>query len=157
VLTWIGALAVIPAAAFALFEGFFRQNRDTVAGALAAGLGAAIVVVLHRGWRWEPLVAIGWGFAAGLQPGKGWRHVWSVLGATGLTAWGVQRNDPPRIDLGIVAFAFAVAGVFFSSLWDRLNRSAALIALGALFLGGGWALEVYRRRLIAEAEKGQAS
>jgi len=32
---------------------------------------------------------------------------------------------------------------------DRLGRSASLIGLGLLFLGGGWALEQGRRRLVA--------
>jgi len=32
---------------------------------------------------------------------------------------------------------------------DRLGRSASLVGLGLLFLGGGWALERTRRRLVA--------
>jgi hypothetical protein len=33
---------------------------------------------------------------------------------------------------------------------DKLGRSASLIGLGILFLGGGWLLERTRRRLLAQ-------
>jgi hypothetical protein len=35
---------------------------------------------------------------------------------------------------------------------DKMGRSASLIGLGVLFLGGGWALERTRRRLIAHMQ-----
>jgi hypothetical protein len=48
-----------------------------------------------------------------------------------------------------------VAFFYFSSIMDKLGRSASLIGLGVLFLLGGWALERTRRRLIARLEAGR--
>jgi hypothetical protein len=48
---------------------------------------------------------------------------------------------------------------FFSSIFDKVGRSLGLIAMGILFLAGGWGLEKMRRRLIAsltEAEEARA-
>jgi hypothetical protein len=42
-----------------------------------------------------------------------------------------------------------VLAFYFSDVMDRLGRSASLIGLGLLFLGGGYLLERTRRRLIA--------
>ena len=44
--------------------------------------------------------------------------------------------------------AMAVMWFYFSSVMDKLGRSLGLIALGGLFLAGGWLLEKMRRRLI---------
>ena len=57
---------------------------------------------------------------------------------------------PERINLGVAGFASSVVVFYFSSVMDRLGRSASLVGLGLLFLGGGWALEQGRRRLVAE-------
>ncbi|MEK7403598.1 MAG: hypothetical protein AAB225_00680 [Acidobacteriota bacterium] len=47
-----------------------------------------------------------------------------------------------------------VISFFFSHVMDKLGRSASLIALGVLFLAGGWYGEKLRRRLIAEVKTG---
>ena len=39
---------------------------------------------------------------------------------------------------------------------DKMGRSASLIGLGILFLGGGWLIEKMRRRLIAQM-RGEAA
>jgi hypothetical protein len=39
-------------------------------------------------------------------------------------------------------------------VFDKFGRSLVLIALGALFIGGGWLLERTRRRLLRSIEPG---
>ena len=46
-------------------------------------------------------------------------------------------------------FALTVLVFYFSDVMDKLGRSASLIGLGLLFLGGGYLLEQARRRLVA--------
>jgi hypothetical protein len=72
-----------------------------------------------------------------------------ALGAIGLIAWGVREQRIERINLGMAAFALVLLGFYFSTVMDKLGRSASLIGLGILFLIGGWALERMRRRLVA--------
>lgn len=62
--------------------------------------------------------------------------------------WGVHRNARSLINLGMAGFALTVLWFYFSSLMDKLGRSLGLIALGVLFLAGGWTLERFRRDLI---------
>ena len=56
---------------------------------------------------------------------------------------------PERINLGMAGFAITVVAFFFSSVMDKLGRSASLIVLGTLLLAGGWQWEKLRRRLLA--------
>ena len=53
------------------------------------------------------------------------------------------------VNLGIFGFAVAVGWFYYSNIYDALGRSLGLIGLGILFLAGGWALEMTRRRLLA--------
>ena len=76
-------------------------------------------------------------------------YAWFAIGAVGLSAWGIRDARPERVNLGIVSFALTVLGFYFSSVMDKLGRSASLMCLGVLFLGGGWILERTRRRLMA--------
>jgi hypothetical protein len=69
-------------------------------------------------------------------------------GSIALAAWGVVERRAERINLGIVGFAVTVVGFYGSDIMDKLGRSASLIGLGLLFLGGGWLLERVRRQLI---------
>ena len=62
---------------------------------------------------------------------------------------GVVERRSERINLGVAGFALTILVFYFSSVMDRLGRSASLVGLGLLFLGGGWALEQGRRRLVA--------
>jgi len=57
-----------------------------------------------------------------------------------------------RINLGIVGFGLTILVSYFSSVMDKLDRSASLIGLGLLFLLLGWFLEKLRRRLVARVE-----
>ena len=49
----------------------------------------------------------------------------------------------------MAGFALTVTVFYFSDVMDRLGRSASLIGMGLLFLGGGYLLEQTRRRLLA--------
>jgi hypothetical protein len=69
--------------------------------------------------------------------------------AVGVIAWGVLDRRAERINLGIAGFALTVLVFYFSDVMDKLGRSASLIVLGLLFLGGGYLLEQARRRLVA--------
>jgi hypothetical protein len=66
-----------------------------------------------------------------------------------LIVWGILERRSERINLGVAGFAITLLVFYFSSVMDRLGRSASLVGLGLLFLGGGWALEQGRRRLVA--------
>jgi len=64
-------------------------------------------------------------------------------------AWyGVRQRSRLLINLGSAGFAATVLWFYFSSVMDKLGRSFSLIALGLLFLLGGWLLERVRRRLV---------
>ncbi|MGA7339371.1 MAG: DUF2157 domain-containing protein [Terracidiphilus sp.] len=73
--------------------------------------------------------------------------------------WGVRLASRMLVNLGIVGFAIAVAWFYFSDIFSKVGRSLGLIGLGVLFLAGGWALEITRRRILdamASAQTGAA-
>jgi len=72
-----------------------------------------------------------------------------ALAAVGLVVWGLQENRRERINLGVAGFAITIVVFYFSSVMDKLRRSASLVSFGLLFLLGGWQLEKLRRRLVA--------
>ena len=67
--------------------------------------------------------------------------------------WGVRQLSQALVNLGIVGFAITVIWFYFSDIFDKLDRSLALIGLGILFLAGGWALEKTRRNLVGGMKK----
>jgi uncharacterized membrane protein len=67
-----------------------------------------------------------------------------------LVWWGVREASKALVNYAIAAFALTVMWFYFSDVMDKLGRSLGLIALGTLFLAGGWGLEMARRRLVAE-------
>jgi hypothetical protein len=71
--------------------------------------------------------------------------------------WGVRDLAKPLVNYGMVTFALTVMWFYFSSVMDKLDRSLGLIVLGVLFLAGGWALELTRRRIVAGMETGGAA
>jgi uncharacterized membrane protein len=79
-----------------------------------------------------------------------------AAGAVFLAWWGVKERSKALVNYGIAAFALTVAWFYFSSVMDKLGRSLGLIALGVLFLAGGWMLEKMRRRLIESMRDGVA-
>jgi uncharacterized membrane protein len=65
-----------------------------------------------------------------------------------LIGWGVRVASRSLVNLGIVGFAVSAGWFYWSDIFDKIGRSLGLIGLGILFLAGGWALEMTRRRLI---------
>jgi hypothetical protein len=61
---------------------------------------------------------------------------------------GVRAASKALVNLGIVGFAMIVLWFYFSDIYDKVDRSLALLGLGVLFLAGGWGLEKMRRGLI---------
>jgi uncharacterized membrane protein len=72
-----------------------------------------------------------------------------AAGAIFLVWWGIRVLSRPVINFGITAFALTVTWFYFANVMNKLDRSLGLIVLGILFLGGGWALEYTRRRIVA--------
>lgn len=68
--------------------------------------------------------------------------------------WGIRLVSKALANLGIAGFGLTVIWFYFSSIYDALGRSLGLIGLGILFLAGGWALERFRRRILATITRG---
>lgn len=79
-----------------------------------------------------------------------------ALASVALVLWGVREQRRERINLGVAAFAITITCFYFSTMMDKLGRSASLVAFGLLFLLGGWKLEQLRRRLVAHTKAGVA-
>jgi uncharacterized membrane protein len=92
--------------------------------------------------------------------GQWWKelgfYLVSAAGSIGLVAWGLSEARRERINLGVAGFALTILAFYFSTVMDKLGRSASLIGLGLLFLLGGWLLEKTRRRLMAKLKRGEA-
>jgi uncharacterized membrane protein len=90
------------------------------------------------------------------QAGELAMYLMFALGAVGLVAWGLHEQRQLTVNIGVLAFALTVLFFYFDSLFDKLGRSLGLIALGILFIGGGWWLERMRRRLIGRIARNPA-
>ena len=167
-LAWTGGLVLLPSVAGMVFGASeVRDHTDSGHRALswfvALGLPLAVAFLLRRRDAWMNAVCAAWVVVAALSPANGARfevpvpvfeYFWCGLGAVGLIAWGVRDSRAERINLGRAGFAITVLAFYFSSVMDKLDRSASLIGLGVLFLAGGWALEKMRRRLVARVRPG---
>src|SRR4029077_8701708 len=83
-------------------------------------------------------------------------YAWCAVGSAAMIAWGIYEFRAERVNLGMAGFALTIVFFFFSSVMDKLGRSASLIALGILFVGGGWYWEKLRRKLVAGLVTGGA-
>ena len=175
-LTWIGALTLIPLAATVPHfsssapwqQGALPDDYRLLGWSAALGLPLLLAFWLRRRAAWINIVALLWIVALGTtsfrsSPGAGlWRYGWDdlgryalwALGSLGLIAWGLTEARKERVNLGVAGFALTVFAFYFSTVMDKLDRSASLVGLGLLFLLGGWLLEKTRRRLVARLEKG---
>ncbi|HEX8925454.1 MAG TPA: DUF2157 domain-containing protein [Terriglobales bacterium] len=81
-------------------------------------------------------------------------YLWCALGSIALVLWGIREYRRERINVGVAGFAITIIAFYFSTMMDKLGRSASLIAFGLLFLLGGWRLEKLRRKLVARAAGG---
>jgi hypothetical protein len=151
-LTWIGATCILPLG-IALSFGSRVQNvsnpwATAAAWILSVCLPLAIAFFLRVSLAWTVAAAL-WaiGIARFVHGGIA-GYAWDALGAIGLALWGMREGRSERVNLGIAGFALTVAIFYFSSVMDKLGRSASLVGLGILLLGGGWALERIRRAMI---------
>lgn len=164
VLLWLGGLGLLPAGL--LWQLFTHWAPATAPLPLAlafcgwaVALGTPLLLALRlRGRRaWPLAVAVGW-----LLPGlaMAWdthqnvgvfSYLWWAVGSLLLVAWGVMEGRSERVNFGAALIALDVLAFYVSQVMDSLGRSASLIGLGVLFLGGGWGLEVLRRRFVARA------
>lgn len=163
-LTWLGGLALLPATLAVAFERHaYGRASDTAPALLAAGWVCALLLPLgfayafRRSAVWMNAVAaiwvVGLNLAAEAQLDVA-LYGWCALGAAGMIVWGIHEFRTERINLGMAGFALTILFFFFSSVMDKLGRSASLMALGILFVGGGWYWEKLRRRLVAGAVSG---
>jgi hypothetical protein len=125
---------------------------------VALGLPLAVGVALRPANLAPLTAAAAWAMAgAGALSYRGVApYLWCAALAMGVIAWGVRERRAERIDLGMASFALTVLVFYFSDVMDRLGRSASLIGLGLLFLGGGYLLEQARRRLLANVREAES-
>lgn len=161
----LGAGVVLPFAAFEQGPALARDGTKVSAAALAFGWGVAALVPLAVGYHlrgrdaWPLLIALVFAvavtqFDASTTSQRLAVHVLYLLAAVGLTAWGVRDAHALRVNVGVLAFALTVLSFYYSSVFDRIGRSLGLVALGVLFIGGGWLLERTRRRLLTRIDAG---
>jgi len=177
-LAWIGGITLIPLTLAVAESSFFDYRSQPSLPASYRTFGWMLVLLLplapawwlRRGASWINLIATLWVILLGAtslraEPGETllrylWRDVGPygicALGSIGLVAWGLREARKERINLCIAGFALTVLFFYFSSVMDKLGRSASLIGLGLLFLLGGWLLEKTRRRLMVKLESAQA-
>jgi uncharacterized membrane protein len=163
-LTWIGGIGLFPAVFTVVLGSWHRQASMMDSRLALLGWAGAILIPLAvayacRGKQfWINGVAAVWvviftWIAQG--PVDEWLYLWCAIGAAGLVAWGIHEQRAERINLGMAGFALTILFFFFSSVMDRLGRSASLMALGIVFLAGGWYWEKLRRRLIERIHSGE--
>jgi hypothetical protein len=122
---------------------------------LAVGIPLGAAWVLRGRDAWPVGVGVVWavgGALAGDLDGVA-AYLWLAVLALGIMAWGVRDRRAERVNLGVAGFALTLVAFYFSSVMDKLGRSASLIGLGLLFLGGGSLLERTRRRLLSEVRE----
>jgi uncharacterized membrane protein len=163
-LAWIGGLALFPATfAVALERHTYGLMTATEPALLTAGWICAILLPLgfaylfRRNAAWTNLLAALWVVGLNLAVEAHFDilvYAWCAIGSTAMVAWGIREFRAERINLGMAGFAVTIVFFFFSSVMDKLGRSASLIALGILFVAGGWYWEKLRRGLVARLVTG---
>jgi uncharacterized membrane protein len=156
-LVWIGGLALFPAALYLVSSEWWGPHAAAAQGgqalpwAVALAVPLAAAVALRGRGALLMLPAAAWVGAGpwlvhqrGVAP-----YLWAAGVAGLLIWWGLRDRRVTRINLGMAGFALTVAVFYFSDVMDRLGRSASLVGMGLLFLGGGYLLEQTRRRLLA--------
>jgi uncharacterized membrane protein len=104
------------------------------------------------------LIALAWALIVvqvnpGTDAGELALYALYAIGGVGVVMWGLKEQQRLVVNVGVLGFALAIAGFYFSSIFDKLGRSLGLIGMGALFIGGGWFLERTRRRLLGRIER----
>lgn len=170
-LSRLGAIALIPAAiqlGIATDLGLENTGDLRVATSAAEIVFAWIIAIaLPFGVAWALrgrdalylLIALAWALIilqvnSRSDTGELALYALYALGAVGIVMWGLKDQQRLVVNIGVLAFALAITGFYFSSVFDKLGRSLGLIGMGALFIGGGWFLERTRRRLLGRIERG---
>ena len=172
-LAWLGAIALIPSGiALAMSNDvdwtMFGEQYPQVTGLpRIVAWSVAIALPLALGWflrgraaLWL-VAALAWALvlmqvSPRTDVGELAMYALLALGAAGIVFWGLKDQQRLAINVGVLGFALAVLGFYFSSLYDKLGRALGLIGIGVLFIGGGWLLERARRRLIARMQAGRS-
>ena len=160
-LVWIGGLAVLPSAAVLAFIGSEWGAPAKASSAmlatgvlLAYALPLAVAGLLRgKGAVWNAGFAL-WAFGFAHLNYNNFSQNLAIfalyaLGSIALVLWGLQEQRRERVNLGVAGFALTVIAFYFSTVMDKLGRSASLVGFGLLFLLGGWKLEQLRRKLVA--------
>ncbi len=168
-LVWAGGIALLPV--FAVLaagerEWYWNGHLPPMSFSLhVTGLLIAFVLPLLAAWLlrgkaivWNMAFAL-WIFLVGFLDSRDVFETMTLylacaLAATGLVFWGLQEQRRERINLGVAGFAITIIVFYFSSVMDKLGRSASLVGFGLLFLLGGWKLEQLRRKLVARTAGG---
>jgi hypothetical protein len=162
-LGWIGGLALLPAAlGVAISRALYTSTRsfesiEVVGWAGAILIPLAVAYAMRRTAAWMNAVAAVWVIGLSWLASQSLVtavYAWCTIGAAAMIGWGIYEFRAERINLGMAGFALTLAFFFFSSVMDKLGRSASLISLGTVFLAGGWYWEKLRRRLVAHARSG---
>lgn len=128
----------------------WRLNRQSV---VPVAVVLATVIVLPHLYYLEGSVHTLGHTNAGFPVPRLAAHALVALVAAFFAWWGVQQASRAMVNYGVVCFALAVLWFYFSSVMGKLERSFSLMMLGVLFLGGGWALEKMRRRLVHQIQE----
>jgi uncharacterized membrane protein len=165
-LLWVGCAALLLSGLVVGAVSLDPWSRTTTGGIstslivagwiVAIGAPLAVAASVRRLDAWPNVLASLWMLVLfGMRPLAGDVAVfaWWAVFAIGLVAWGVRDGRSERINLGAAFFSATVLAFYFSQVMDKLGRSASLVGLGVLFLGGGWALERVRRRLVEQSRQ----
>jgi uncharacterized membrane protein len=156
-LLWIGAIALLPSALSLAVNRWSKMPDSSmvfVGWSLALLLPCIAALLLRRRDALWSVGAVAWTALLGLCNAGGADdralvYLCCAAGAIGLAWWGIHESRPERINLAIAGFALTVLCFYFSDVMDKIGRSASLVVMGLLFLGGGWLLERTRRGLLA--------
>jgi uncharacterized membrane protein len=173
VLGWIGGLALLPLTVMvAAGEHWSTYPRgDMSITHSVAGYVMAFGIPLLAAWflrgqavLWNFIFAL-WVLVLDLVASRGpygprdvvremGVYILCAAGSIGLAYWGIHERRRERINLGVAGFGITIMVFYFSSVMDKLGRSASLVGFGLLFLLGGWKLEQLRRKLVARTAGG---
>ncbi len=161
-LVWIGGVALIPAALWLVSAEWWAYRpaepgsaAGVLAWTLALGLPLGISAAL-RGGGALPMAPMALGVAIGpwaMHQGGVAPYLWAAGLAGLLLWWGLRDRRSTLVNLGMAGFALTILIFYFSDVMDRLGRSASLVGMGLLLLGGGYLLERARRRLLGRFEE----
>jgi uncharacterized membrane protein len=163
---------LLPVSMFILSRGWSdAEYREVLPLSYRLCAWALVLLAILAGWllnrkTWIPLLvvagvvwALPWaqtemvdkvGFRTWRHSEPDWQaYAMVAAAAVFLVWWGIRLLTKPLVNYGTVAFALTVMWFYFGNVMNKLDRSLGLIVLGILFLGGGWALEHTRRRIVA--------